>query len=74
MSIANRQHHRRNAADQQDIAPDRIISQADRVSLGGGYRSYWETSAINCTLISAPTVNLRLFTKPTVNVSLGSQP
>lgn len=72
--ISDRKHHRLNATLTGDIYPDRVISQADRVQLGGGWRGYFEFGAVSCVLMAIPTINMKLNSKPTVNVTLGSKP
>lgn len=72
--IADRKHHRLNATLTGDIYPDRVISQADRVQLGGGWRGFFEFGAVDVTLMAIPTVNVKLKIKPTVLVVLGSKP
>ena len=72
--IADRKHHRLNATLAGDIYPDRVISQADRVQIGGGWRAYFEFGAVSVELMAIPTVNVKLKIDPTVNVNLGAKP
>ena len=72
--ISDRKHHRLNATLTGDIYPDRVISQADRVQLGGGWRGYFEFGAVKVELLAIPTVNVKLKTSPNVLVVLGSKP
>lgn len=72
--IENRKHHRLNAVGNGDVTPDRVISQPDRVQIGGGWRGFFELGAVRVELQSVPTIYVRLKTDPTVQLALGSKP